>query len=512
MDTTSTPPSQPDPSGAGPAWQPGSQQPPYGYTGQTPNPGAVPPPGGAPRTPSSPSLDGFFDSIRRYGIVRTDERWVAGVCGGIARRWNVDVALVRGLAVVSLLLAGAGLVLYGAAWLLLPEEADGRSHLQELFRGNFDIAVVGGFLAVVMGLSWDNPWRWFTPWGGPIEGLAWAVLVGIVIVATISAVSGRQNGPKPGPGPVPPPGQAPFSGPTPQPGPYAAAPSQAGPTAHATPQQGPYTTPPPAGAWAGSPAPAPSPSTGSSQWDELNSFVGSNLGGTPPRPAPAPKPRGPVVKGAGPVTVSIVVGVSAIVAAVLLALSRTGDFTGPVLLTSLGVLIGLSGLATMISGIRGRSTGALGGIAILAILAAGPTAAWHSLDLNISEAQGVVMGDENYSPTSVATAEKGFAMGLGNWVLDLTEVPLTPGTTVTVPATFAAGELTILVPEGSAWTAGVRLNAGSVKVVAGDDLHGSDGVSGSERRYTSSAVEDGATPTLDLSVSGLAGQIRIEES
>lgn len=483
MDTTSTPPSQPDPSGAGPAWQPGPQQPPYGYAGQTPHPGAVPPPGGAPRSTSSPSLDGFFDSIRRYGIVRTDERWIAGVCGGIARRWNIDVALVRGIAVVSLLLAGAGLVLYGAAWLLLPEESDGRSHLQELFRGNFDIAVVGGFLAVVVGLSWDNPWRWFTPWGGPVEGLAWAVLVGIVIVATISAVSGRQSGPKPGPGPVPPPGQAPFSGPTPQPGPYAAAPSQAGPTAHATPQQGPYTTPPPAGAWTGSPA-----------------------------PAPAPKPRGPVVKGAGPVTVSIVVGVSAIVAAVLLALSRTGDFTGPVLLTSLGVLIGLSGLATMISGIRGRSTGALGGIAILAILAAGPTAAWHSLDLNISEAQGVVMGDENYAPTSVATAEKGFAMGLGNWVLDLSEVPLTPGTTVAVPATFAAGELTILVPEGSAWTAGVRLNAGSVKVVAGDDLHGSDGVSGSERRYSSSAVEDGASPTLDLSVSGLAGQIRIEES
>ena len=483
MDTTSTPPSQPDPSGAGPAWQPGPQQPPYGYAGQTPHPGAVPPPGAAPRPQASASMDGFFDSIRRFGVVRTDERWIAGVCGGIARRWNIDVALVRGIAVVSLLLAGAGLVLYGAAWLLLPEESDGRSHLQELFRGNFDIAVVGGFLAVVVGLSWDNPWRWFTPWGGPVEGLAWAVLVGIVIVATISAVSGRQSGPKPGPGPVPPPGQAPFSGPTPQPGPYAAAPSQAGPTAHATPQQGPYTTPPPAGAWTGSPA-----------------------------PAPAPKPRGPVVKGAGPVTVSIVVGVSAIVAAVLLALSRTGDFTGPVLLTSLGVLIGLSGLATMISGIRGRSTGALGGIAILAVLAAGPTAAWHSLDLNISEAQGVVMGDENYAPTSVATAEKGFALGLGNWVLDLSEVPLTPGTTVAVPATFAAGELTILVPEGSAWTAGVRLNAGSVKVVAGDDLHGSDGVSGSEHRYSSSAVEDGASPTLDLSVSGLAGQIRIEES
>lgn len=167
MDTTSTPPSQPDPSGAGPAWQPGPQQQPHGYAGQAPYPGAVPPPG-TPRPQATASMDGFFDSIRRFGIVRTDERWVAGVCGGIARRWNIDVALVRGIAVVSLLLAGVGLVAYGAAWLLLPEESDGRSHLQELFRGNFDIAVLGGFLAVVMGLSWDNPWSWFTPWGAPV--------------------------------------------------------------------------------------------------------------------------------------------------------------------------------------------------------------------------------------------------------------------------------------------------------------------------------------------------------
>jgi len=502
MDTTSTPPSQPDPPGAGPAWQPGPDQQPYGYAGQTPHPGAVPPPGAAPRPQASASMDGFFDSIRRFGVVRTDERWIAGVCGGIARRWNIDVALVRGIAVVSLLLAGAGLVLYGAAWLLLPEESDGRSHLQELFRGNFDIAVVGGFLAVVVGLSWDNPWRWFTPWGGPVEGLSWVVLVGIVIAVTIVAVSGRQDGPKPGPGPVPPPGAAPFSTPAPQPGPYTTTTAHAVPAAGPAPQPTPYTTtPPPSGTWAAGPSPQPSPMPGSSP-----------LGGTAPAPTPKPAPRGPVVKGAGPVTVSLVVGVSAIVAAVLLALSRTGDFTGPVLLTSLGVLIGLSGLATMVSGIRGRSTGALGGIAILALLAAGPTAAWHSLELDIGNAQGVVVGDENFAPTSVEIAEKGYALGVGNWVVDLSELPLTPGRTVTVPATFAAGDLTILVPEGSAWTADVLLNAGSVRVVSGDDLHKADGLSTAERRYTSSAVGDGATPTLDLSVSGLAGEIRIEES
>jgi phage shock protein C len=55
-------------------------------------------------------------------IYRTREgRMVAGVCGGLAEYLNVDLAIVRLAMVVLALLGGIGVVVYGAAWILVPE-------------------------------------------------------------------------------------------------------------------------------------------------------------------------------------------------------------------------------------------------------------------------------------------------------------------------------------------------------------------------------------------------------
>jgi phage shock protein PspC (stress-responsive transcriptional regulator) len=48
---------------------------------------------------------------------------MAGVCGGIAQRYRIDPMLVRLGAIILALSSGVGLVLYGAAWLLLPRGA-----------------------------------------------------------------------------------------------------------------------------------------------------------------------------------------------------------------------------------------------------------------------------------------------------------------------------------------------------------------------------------------------------
>jgi len=53
---------------------------------------------------------------------------LAGVCAGIAERWNLDVTLVRIVAVVLVLASGVGLAAYIAAWLLTPS-ADGPAPL-----------------------------------------------------------------------------------------------------------------------------------------------------------------------------------------------------------------------------------------------------------------------------------------------------------------------------------------------------------------------------------------------
>lgn len=49
-----------------------------------------------------------------------DHRMIGGVCAGIAQRYALDPLLVRAGFVALTLVSGAGIVLYGALWLLMP--------------------------------------------------------------------------------------------------------------------------------------------------------------------------------------------------------------------------------------------------------------------------------------------------------------------------------------------------------------------------------------------------------
>lgn len=59
-----------------------------------------------------------------FRLVRSrSDRMLGGVCGGVAAQLGIDPALVRiGLVALTILGAGAGAVLYVAAWALAPEE------------------------------------------------------------------------------------------------------------------------------------------------------------------------------------------------------------------------------------------------------------------------------------------------------------------------------------------------------------------------------------------------------
>ena len=52
-----------------------------------------------------------------------DDRMIAGVCSGIARRFGIDPTIVRIAFVASLLLPGPQILIYLAAWILMPEES-----------------------------------------------------------------------------------------------------------------------------------------------------------------------------------------------------------------------------------------------------------------------------------------------------------------------------------------------------------------------------------------------------
>ena len=51
-----------------------------------------------------------------------DDRWIAGVCSGLARRFGMSPGTMRLLFVVSCLLPGPQFVAYLVLWALLPNE------------------------------------------------------------------------------------------------------------------------------------------------------------------------------------------------------------------------------------------------------------------------------------------------------------------------------------------------------------------------------------------------------
>jgi phage shock protein PspC (stress-responsive transcriptional regulator) len=57
----------------------------------------------------------------------TDDRMLAGVAGGLARYLDVDATLVRIAFVVLTVIGGAGVPLYLASWLLIPEDGADQS-------------------------------------------------------------------------------------------------------------------------------------------------------------------------------------------------------------------------------------------------------------------------------------------------------------------------------------------------------------------------------------------------
>ena len=49
------------------------------------------------------------------------KRILAGVCGGLGEYFNVDATLIRVLFVVLAVFGGAGLILYLAMWIIVPD-------------------------------------------------------------------------------------------------------------------------------------------------------------------------------------------------------------------------------------------------------------------------------------------------------------------------------------------------------------------------------------------------------
>lgn len=133
----------------------------------TSTPPEAPPP---PPPAAGPRVTG--DQVRDLGRLRRSrtDRKVAGVAGGLARHLDVDPLILRVAFVVLVFFGGAGLIVYGACWLLVPEDGDERApfNLDERSR-SIALTIVGVLAALaVIGDSWGAFWF---PWPVAIVAL-----------------------------------------------------------------------------------------------------------------------------------------------------------------------------------------------------------------------------------------------------------------------------------------------------------------------------------------------------
>ncbi|BCW59756.1 PspC domain-containing protein [Arthrobacter sp. StoSoilB20] len=470
MNANSMNPEEPGTPGA-----PGSQHEPAAGTsaGTGPATGSYPPAGAAPAT----SQENFFDWIRNQGIRRGPDRWIGGVASGVAHRFGIDPLIVRGIFIVLAVFAGVGVLLYGIAWALLPEP-DGRIHVQEAAAGRWSGGMTGALITTIIGLPSLGRGFWGWGWDG-LPGLFWTLfwMGGIFYLiyflvqrnktakgsptpstsqqnypaapgstAYGSAAYGRTAGSQAAYGPAGTYGSstaygAPAAANTGVPvyGPGQPGTKHHGHGAGAVPASGPYT---PAGSGPYTPSAAYAPAGSRSQ---------SNTSGPRPPQGPSgpqdwqPKPAAPKRKGPGAAIVAVSAGAALLAGGTLKALDAgnvidLGNSANAVVWATGAAVLGLG---ILVAGLRGRTSGFLGFLAVVALIIGGI--------FNVVPRDGdrFTFHDVNWAPTSLDQARLGINVTGAQGVLDLSNITLNPPlvTEVQIPVDATASNVTVIIPD-----------------------------------------------------------------
>lgn len=427
---------------------------------------------GAPPPPPQPDgLDRFFLNLRNCGLYRSDsERWIGGVCGGLAERLRVDPLIIRAVFVLLGLVFGAGITIYLIAWVLLPDRS-GTIILQRAMRGGDGTAIALVIVAAVIAFS---GFGLFWGWSGPGPILPVLLIVGLLVY-----LLGKQNQSGAGAGTAQrenafPAGQSDPSEATPTAG-------QTGSPAWGTPPSSAAYAPgtefsssagvsPSAGVSSGAgqdvgravvpyatsssePTTAQGDGTGAPQYYSATSVGESTTPGADEPPPPGPPPGAPFAWGPPPPPTPptprrrrlgagmtlILLGIAAIVG------SGTVLVAGATELADVSVRLGLAaatvtvGIGVIAAGFVGRKAGlaAFTGLMLACVTAVG---AMVPRDLSLAGPHG----QEFWTPATATSTT--YRMGAGQGELDLRGLRK-PTTKSTISARVALGELRIIVPD-----------------------------------------------------------------
>ncbi|WP_370246724.1 PspC domain-containing protein [Nocardioides sp.] len=155
----------------------------------------------APTDPAPPPPGRGQDLFRGLGALRRSRRprTVAGVATGLARHLDIDPVVVKVLLVVLVFFGGAGLLVYGACWLVVPEEdtaGDPRGAIVDVDERSRVIGLAVVLVLAGLAVLGDTLSGFGFPW--PL-----AVLGVVVLVVVLSRGERRGTTPaawSPGPG------------------------------------------------------------------------------------------------------------------------------------------------------------------------------------------------------------------------------------------------------------------------------------------------------------------------
>ena len=397
----------------------------------------APPP---PLPPPPPPMGSSAPPPRRAGELTRDRPGgrVAGVCSGVARWLDIDPLVLRVVVTALVFVGGAGLLLYGLGWLLLPEHPGADSEAQRLLRRHARAIVLVPIGAVVLGIAGVGGY-----FGGDEHGvLAIAVVAAIGFVVAVR--QGRVRGPEwlGGAGTAAtagPPAAAAWGTGSAAPGPAddfgrsagvayssAATTATAAPTTYLTTAT--TTTPP-----------AATPTTATPPAADAHPVDGT-VGAVPPaapwgqyaaQPTPPPRPRSAL----GRTTVSL----AALAAGATAGLqAATGHrIQAPDVIAAALACVG-AGL--VVGTVLGRSRWLIAVGALLAV------ACLVSVPVDDQVRYGV--GEQAYAPRSTAALRPTYRHGVGQLEVDLTRLPA--GTSATTAVRLGVGQLLVTVPRGTA--------------------------------------------------------------
>lgn len=134
-------------------------------------PGAGDPGTNGPRVTREEARD-----LARLRRSRADRK-VAGVAGGLARHFDVDPLLLRVAFVILTFFGGGGILLYGVAWLVVPEEDTGEAVVKVDDGIRTAVLVIAGALAAAS-LVGDSVGGFGFPWPLMVAALVLLVIFG----------------------------------------------------------------------------------------------------------------------------------------------------------------------------------------------------------------------------------------------------------------------------------------------------------------------------------------------